>query len=124
MLIEGKYFSQTCTGHESKTDAVNEAQASATSGEHGGHPDGVQTFVNPLDPQDGSDVLIERANGIHPKPVLDEGRRLHEDIAGRHEGECAAHEAVPFGDCPRMLIVVGIENGVKRGGIYEDTHLR
>ena len=124
MLVEGKNFPQPCTGHESKTDAVNKAQASATSGEHGGHPDGVQTLVNPLDPQDRSDVLIEGANGIHPKPVLDEGRRLHEDIAGRHEGERAAHEAVPFSHGPRMLIVVGIENCVKRGGIDEDTHLR
>ena len=124
MLIEGKHFSQTCTRHEGKADAVNEAQASATGGEHGGHPCGMQILVNPLNSQDGSNVLIERTSGIHPKSVLDEGRRLHEDIAGRHERERTAHEAMPFSNGPRMLIVVSVENCVQRGGIDEDAHLR
>ena len=124
MLIESKHFSQTCPRHEGKTDTVNKAQASATSGEHGGHPDGVQTLVNPLNPQDGSNVLLKRSSGIHSKPVLDEGCCLHEDIAGRHEGKRAAHETVPFSVGPRMFIVVGVENCVKGGGIDEDAHLR
>ena len=84
----------------------------------------MQILVNPLNSQDGSNVPIERTSSIYPKPVLDEGRRLHEDIAGRHEGERAAHEAMPFSNGPRMLIVVSVKNCVQRGGIDEYTHLR
>ena len=70
----------------------------------------MQILVNPLNSQDGSNVLIERASCIHPKAVLNESRRLHEDIASRHEGKRAAHESVPFSNGPQMLTVVSVEN--------------
>ena len=83
-----------------------------------------QGLVDPLDPQDRPDVLLQHPHGLHAEPVLHQGRGLHQDIAGRQEAGSACHQAAPLGLRPRMLVVGGVQHRVQGGGVDEDGHPR
>ncbi|MBT6149975.1 MAG: hypothetical protein HOH74_31335, partial [Gemmatimonadetes bacterium] len=89
---------------------------------HGGHAGGVQGLVNPIDMQDRADVVLEGVDRVDAEAMLDQSGGLHEDVVGGNEARGLMQEVAPLTDGARMLVVVGIKDGVECRGVDEDAH--
>jgi hypothetical protein len=68
----------------------------------------------PVDANDRQNVFHQNTDRCYTQPILNQGKTLHQDVAGTKEVLGALEQVSPDSTSRRMKIIVGVEDGQQR----------
>jgi hypothetical protein len=82
----------------------------------------MQFPINKFNINQRQNVILESPYGLYAQPMLDEGKRFHENIIIRNQGISILEQNGPRILCPSMTLIIPIEQSIEGRGINEGSH--
>ena len=102
---------------------VHKTEIAPCGGKNGADSRSMYLRGNKFNMEQGDNIFPESSDGIHSKPMLQESKAFHQNVAARDERVCTSKYACPRLSCFPVIVIIPVEQSIESGCIDEDPHL-
>src|SRR5258706_6133450 len=98
VTVEAENIANACLAHHLKASAIHQAQLLSAGRQHSCECCIMDRFRDPLDCDQGHDVLMKGAYGVESETSLKQSARLYNDVVAGDHGNLVYYNVLPLAD--------------------------